>query len=196
MLEVRRKIVHAMGVFSIFIILYFEKWIAILILLIATLIILLLAEYRKNRQKYKIIRIKKLDEFEEFIENGFKEYERPNTLPFKGAIEFLLGCFLAALLFEPFIAIAAIAVLSISDAMSTLIGSFFGKHKIYFNKSKSLEGSVAFFLTTIFILTFFLTDPIKILIIAIFATFAELIPKIDDNLTIPLIVGVIMLLLS
>jgi len=196
MLEVRRKIIHAMGVFSIFLILYFEKWIATIILLVATLILLTLAEYRKNRQKYKTIRIKKLDEFEEFLENGFKEYERPDTLPFKGAIEFLFGCFLATLLFEPFIAIAAIAVLSISDAMSTLIGSFFGKHKISFNKTKSLEGSFAFFLTTVFILTFFLNDPIKVLIVSIFATFAELTPKIDDNLTIPLVVGGILFLLG
>jgi len=196
MLEVRRKIVHAMGVFSIFIILYFGKWVGTLTLLLATLILLLLAEYRKNRQRYKALRIKKLDEFEEFIENGFKEYERPNTLPFKGAIEFFFGCFLATLLFQPFIAIAAIAVLSISDAMSTLIGSHFGKHKISFNKSKSLEGSLTFFLTTIFILIFFLTDPIKILIVSILATFAELIPKIDDNLTIPLVVGAALFLLG
>lgn len=196
MLEIRRKIVHAIGIFSIFIILYFGKWVGALTLLLATLILLLLAEYRKNRQKYKILRIKKLDEFEEFIENGFKEYERPNTLPFKGAIEFFFGCFLATLFFQPFIAIAAIAVLSISDAMSALIGNYFGKHKISFNKNKSLEGSLAFFLTTIFILMFFLNNPIKILIVSIFATCAELFPKIDDNLTIPIAVGALLFLLG
>jgi dolichol kinase len=195
MLEVRRKIVHATGILNIFFILYFGKWIGALILLLITLALLFLGEYRKNRNKYKIIKIKKLDEFENFMENGFKEYERPNTLPFKGAIEFYLGCFLAALLFEPFIAITSIAVVSIADAMSTLIGNFYGKHKISFNKKKSIEGSIAFFLTTILILVFFINDPLKILIISIVATFAEAFPKIDDNLTIPLAVGLLMLLL-
>ena len=120
MLEIRRKIVHAMGVFSIFIILYFGRWNGAIILLSITIIFLLFAEYRKNRERYKLFKIKKLDEFEEFIENGFKEYERPKTLPFKGAIEFFFGCFLATLLFEPIIAITAIAILSLADAMSML----------------------------------------------------------------------------
>ena len=190
MIEIRRKIAHAGGIFIIFLILWLGKWNAALIILLIALAFLLLGEYRKNRDKYKVIKFKKLDEFEEFIENGFHEYERPNTLPFKGATEFFVGCFFATILFEPIVAMAAISVLSLADAVSTLVGSYHGKYKLPINKKKTLEGSISFLITAIFVLLFFV-DPLKALIVAIFATFAEMIPKIDDNLIIPIVVGII-----
>ena len=189
MLEIRRKIVHATGVFTILPIIIFGKWNGALIMLLISLALFLLGLYRRNRKKFKIIKIKPLDEFEEFIENGFKEYERPDDLPFKGATEFFFGCFLSTIIFEPSVAIASIAILSLADAMSTLIGSHYGKHKLIINKYKSWEGSIAFFLTSIFVLIFFNIDPLKILVIGIIATFAEMLPRIDDNLVIPLVVG-------
>ena len=195
MLEVRRKIVHACGVFVILLIVWLVKWNAALITLLIALVGLVFAEYRKNRNKYKIIKSKKLDEFDELVENGFKEYERPNTLPFKGAIEFFMGCFFAIVLFEPLISMAAIAVLSLADALSTLIGSYYGSHKLPINRNKSFEGSSAFFITAFFVLLFFI-DPFKAIIIAIFATIAEMIPKIDDNLIVPITVGIVMTIIS
>jgi dolichol kinase len=194
MIEIRRKLVHASGVFLIFIIIWLGKWNAALIILSMAVTFLLLGEYRKNREKYKIIKSKELDEIEETMEKMFKEHERPNTLPFKGATEFFIGCFLATVIFEPITAIAAIAVLSLSDAVSTLIGSYYGKHKLPVNKKKTFEGSTAFFLTSIFVLWFFV-NPLKAIIVAILATFAEMIPKIDDNLTVPLTVGIVMTLI-
>jgi len=191
MLEIRRKLVHATGVFTIFLILWLGKWIASFLILLTASVFLIMGEYRKNRNKYKIIKSEKIDEFEEFLENGFKEYERPNTLPFKGATEFFVGCFFAAIIFEPSVAIAAISVLSLADAISALIGSYYGKHKLPLNKKKSFEGSISFFLTALFVLLFF-ANPVKALIIAIFATFGEMIPKIDDNLIIPITVGILM----
>jgi len=193
MLEIKRKVVHAAGIFTVFLILWTGKWNAALIILLITLALFLLGKYRENRNKYKIIKSEKLDEFEEFIENSFNGYERPNTSPFKGATEFFVGCFFATILFEPFVAIAAISVLSLADAMSTLIGSYYGKHKLPINKKKSFEGSISFFITAIFVLLFFV-DPLKAFIIAIFTMFAEMIPKVDDNLIIPLVVGIIMII--
>jgi dolichol kinase len=195
MLEIRRKLVHASGVFLIFIIIWLGKWNAALIILSMAVAFLLLGEYRKNKERYKIIKSKELDEIEEAMEKMFKEHERPNTLPFKGATEFFIGCLLATVIFEPTIAIAAIAVLSLADAVSTLIGSYYGKYKLSINKKKTFEGSTAFFLTAIFILLFF-ANPLKALIVAILATFAEMAPKIDDNLTVPLVVGIAMALIS
>lgn len=191
MLEIRRKIVHASGVFTILLIILFGKWIGALIILLIALSLLFLGEYRKNRHNLKPIKIKQLDVFEDFIENGFKEYERPNTLPFKGAIEFYFGCFIATIIFEPFVAIASIAVLGLADSMSTLIGSYFGKHKLFMNRNKSYEGSIAFFATALFVLIFFV-NPFKAIIIAILATFVEMLPQIDDNLIIPIAVGIVM----
>ena len=191
MLEVRRKIVHASGILTIFLILWLGKWNAAWVILLIALTTLLLGEYRKNKSKYKIVRSEKLDEFEEAVEKVFREHERPNTLPFQGVTEFFIGCFFATILFEPTIAIAAISVLSLADALSTLIGSYYGKHKLHINRNKTYEGSSAFLITSFLVLLFFV-NPFKALIVAVFATFAEMLPKIDDNLVIPIIVGIVM----
>lgn len=193
-LEIKRQIAHALGVFTILLIQIFGKWYGALIMLLISVAFLILGEYRKNREKYKLLKIKPLDEFEDILENEFKTYERKEELPFHGAIMFYVGCFLVTILFQPSIAIASIAVLALSDSLSTLIGHFFGKHRLFINKKKSWEGSLIFFVTTFMILLFFI-DPIKALMIAILVTFVEMLPKIDDNLTVPLATGFLMWLL-
>jgi dolichol kinase len=189
--EIRRKLVHASGIVIIFLILLIGKLWTSLLLLAATAVMLAIGEYRKNKEKYKIIRSKKIDEFEESMEKVFKEHERPKQLPFKGAIEFLFGCFLVTFIFPPLIAMASVAVLSLADALSTLIGMYFGKHRLPVNKKKTYEGSTAFLLTAIFALVFF-TSPSKAIIVAIFATFAEMLPYIDDNITVPITVALLL----
>ena len=203
MIDVKRKVVHAVGILTIFLIILLGKWISSLIVLCIAIGFFLLGEYRKDKEKYKIIKSKKLDEFEEYVENGFKEYERPNTDPFEGAIEFFVGSFFAIILFEPKAAMAAIAVLSLADAVSTLIGRNYGKHKVIFNKDKSIEGSMAFFITALPTLMFFsnplYTTSVNLLYaatIAFFATLAELLPKVNDNITIPIVVGILMTIIS
>jgi len=193
-LEIKRQIVHAFGVFTILLIQIFGKWYGALIMLLISVTFLILGEYRKNREKYKLLRIKPLDEFEDILEDEFKTYERKKELPFHGAIIFYLGCSLVTILFQPSIAIASITVLALSDSLSTVIGYFFGKHKLFINKKKSWEGSIIFFVTTFMILLFFI-NPIKALIIAIFVTFIEMLPKLDDNLTVSLATGLLIWLI-
>jgi len=193
-IEIKRKFVHALGVFLILLIQIFGKLNAALIMLAAVIIGVLLAEYRKNKKKYKLIKIKPVDEFEDFIEDEFKTVERPNALPFKGAIEFGLGCFLATILFKENIAMACIAVLALADSSSTLVGYYFGKYKLPINKKKTWEGSITFFLISFFILVLF-TDPLIAFILALITAFIEMLPHVDDNLSIPLALGISMSLL-
>lgn len=195
MLEIRRKLVHASGILTIFLILWFGKWTASAIILSIAVIFFLVGKYRKKKNRYKIVKSKKLDEFEESIENVFRNHERSSKEPFKGATEFFLGCFFATVIFEPRIAMASIAVLSLADATSTLIGSYYGKHKLPLNKNKTAEGSLSFFVTAVFALLFFVS-PLNAVVTAIFATIAEMIPKIDDNITIPITVGIILSAIS
>ena len=187
-LEIKRQIVHALGVFTILLIQIFGQWYGALIMLLISIILLILGEYRKNREKYKFLKIKPLDEFEDILEDEFKTYERKEELPFHGAIMFYVGCFLVTILFQPIIAIASITVLALSDSLSTLVGYFFGEHKLFINKKKSWEGSIIFFVTTFMVLLFFVS-PIKALIIAVLVTFVEMLPNVDDNLTVPLATG-------
>jgi dolichol kinase len=192
--EIKRKLVHTLGIFTIVLILVFGKVNASIIILFATLVGFFMAEYRKNRKRYKIVKIKPIDELETVIENELKTYERKNSLPFKGAIEFGLGSFLATILFNETIAIACIAVLSLADSFATLVGFYFGKYRLPINKKKSWEGSTTFFLVSFFILSLFTSIQFALLL-ALISTITEALPYADDNLSIPLVLGISMSLI-
>lgn len=190
--EIKRKVVHFLGIFTIALIYLFGKWLAALMMLSVSIALIFVGEYRKNRKKYKKAKI--IDEFEDILEDEVKTYERARELPFKGAITFYFGCFLATLLFETNIAIASIAVLALADSLSALVGCFFGRHKLPINKKKSWEGSTTFLVASLFVLLFF-ADPVKALTTAIIATFVEMLPRLDDNIFVPLATGLVLLLL-
>lgn len=192
--EIKRKIAHVMGMVTIIFILIFGKYVTSAILAVVTTAGFLAAEYRKNKKKYKFLKIKPIDRLDDMLEEEFKTVERPNTLPFKGAIEFGVGCFIATIAFSEIVAIACIAVLALADAMSTLVGYYFGKYKLPINKKKTWEGSTTFFLISFFVLSFF-TDPLRVFVLAVLATVAEMLPFVDDNLSIPIVLGVAMSLL-
>jgi dolichol kinase len=116
-----------------------------------------------------------------------------NKKRLNGASNVLVSALLCVFVFPKIIAINAIAILIISDTTSALIGRRYGKHRFL---AKSLEGSTAFFVSAVLVI---LAAP-KIdqlpmeyiigLVAAAVGTVVEALPiKIDDNLTIPLSVG-------
>lgn len=113
-----------------------------------------------------------------------------------GSTYFMIGTFLSVFLFEKRIAIASLFVLVISDTFASIIGLLYGKNKIV--GSKSLEGSVAFFLSC-FLISYFFFDSkgnvlISITLTSIIVTALELFSKkikIDDNILIPIGYGVL-----
>lgn len=125
--------------------------------------------------------------------SAFREYRRKHEFPFKGAIFFYLSTTISLIIFPDNVAAAAIGVLAVSDAISTIIGINYGRHKIVSNPSKSIEGMAGFFVSAFIILLFFVT-PLKALIIAFLASDTELLP-LNDNITIPFVVGFLMLVL-
>jgi dolichol kinase len=94
-------------------------------------------------------------------------------------------------------AIVAIYTLAIADPLAAVVGITWGRRRIAQNRS--LEGSAAFFTATLVIAAVVLgegTDGSRFAIggaavmIALVAAVCELLPlRIDDNLTIPLVVG-------
>jgi dolichol kinase len=88
---------------------------------------------------------------------------------------------------------ASILYLNLGDLAAAMIGMSYGKSKL-FGTRKSLEGTLACFFTCVIIgVGIFQSVELCEYIIfvgAISATLAELIPFIDDNVTIPLISGV------
>ncbi len=188
-LEVRRQLVHAAGVFTVPIILYFGKFLSLIFLGAIVLFFAILAAYKLEK-----VRRNKNFLLEEFaaIENFFEEkiyskFERKESFPMKGAIMFYFGAFLTLLIFPEQIAAAGITVLAIGDSTSTLIGKKFGRHRIFENKT--LEGSLAFFVSAAAVLLFFVS-PERAVFAAFVGAFAEAFGKIDDNLSVPLVTAI------
>lgn len=114
---------------------------------------------------------------------------------FTGATNILLSAILCVLMFPKIITINAFAILIISDTTSALIGRRFGRRRFF---GKSLEGSVAFFLSAVAVV--FIAPKIERLPLeyvigiiggAVGAIVESLSVKIDDNISIPLSIGFI-----
>lgn len=128
----------------------------------------------------------------------FSSMLRPHELDekkphFNGATFVMFSACFTIAFFPKMIAIAAFTILIISDSIAALVGRKFGKHKI---ASKTLEGSAAFFISSMFIV--FYTPNLDILagtFMSFVATLAELFQikffkfTIDDNLTVPILGG-------
>jgi len=78
---------------------------------------------------------------------------------------------------------AAIFILALGDGVSTIVGRK-GRIKIPYNKQKTVEGSVAFFLSSL--IAYLFIGPAIIPLAALAAAVESIDFKIDDNLTIPI----------
>jgi dolichol kinase len=110
------------------------------------------------------------------------------------AFERQMGALAAALLYPASIALYAILVLCIADAVAPIAGVAAGKHKLPWNKGKSYEGSLGFLIAAIAILLF-AEAPLAAFAIAVIVTAVESLPKLDDNVTIPIAAGALMLVI-
>ena len=90
------------------------------------------------------------------------------------------------------VAFIALMMMSIADSLAALIGKKYGSVIVY--KNKTLEGSIAFFLSSVLIVTLVPDVSLHASIIAIFAcTVGEVFSNdfIDDNFSIPIIFSVV-----
>jgi dolichol kinase len=117
-----------------------------------------------------------------------------------GATYVLLSALICAIVFPKVIFVTAFAVLIISDTMAALIGRKFGKRKFL---RKSFEGTLSFFISASIVV--FLTPKVgnysmEFVIGFIAAFIGAIVENIsygyaDDNLTIPISVGLTMWIL-
>lgn len=116
-----------------------------------------------------------------------------------GDTYFMISTFLILVFFKREIAIPTLFFLTFEDAGSGIIGSKFGKTKIF--PGKSVEGFMGgfFFNLLILLLIFkFIDLPFYVLISgALISSIVELLPlKMDDNLTVGIITAISMYLLN
>lgn len=203
--EISRQFVHLGGLVFVLLAQFTGRFIASIIFFIIALAFFI---YSESVRKEKGI----FGSLEYNIRSAFFKLERDGIKrPFMGAFWFYFALGLTFLIFPLEIAMASGLMLSIGDSLSTMVGLRYGEHKIF--GRKSLEGSLAFFLSSFLItaalLGYLLVEvaPVLVSFIAflgsISATFVELIPEagkirnwknkgiVDDNWLIPLFSGLI-----
>jgi phytol kinase len=170
--DVTRKVAHMLSGVLIFFLPYYLSVVELFILSILTALALVITKYVGIFQSV----------------HGVKR----NTL---GEIYFPLSLGLVAIFFLPNHLLSAqfgVLVLAFSDAMASIIGQKYGKHGVFiFEHRKSLEGSLAFFITTC-ALIFIFVPQISLavffvgLLCAFLLTFMELALVFGlDNLFLP-----------
>ncbi len=133
----------------------------------------------------------------------FEREDQRQSFPGKGMLFLFIGSLLALELFDRNIALAATTILALGDSLSHIFGARFGKIKNIFNGDgrKLLEGTivgaVAGFLGA------WLFVPFSWAFLASFGAMIAEVVKIDlndttldDNLVVPLVAGVIMVLMK
>ncbi|MDD5417309.1 MAG: hypothetical protein PHW96_00280 [Candidatus Nanoarchaeia archaeon] len=174
--EIRRQIFHMIVGLSLGLFLLMYGKTASIVFFSVMILLGLYIKHKVEKKNYVKIISGLLDIFER---------EKDSSNPGKGAMYLLIGSALAVILFELVPAFYGILVISLSDAFSTIVGKAFGRKRSW---NKSILGSFTFFITTYAILlvpyglyySFF---------VAVLASFAEALPKLNDNIIIPVFVG-------
>lgn len=119
--------------------------------------------------------------------------EREGEMPAKGALFFVLSALICMLLFDRSLVFPAMITLAVLDGIAALIGRNYGKKKIM--NGKTLEGSLTGSVAALLVLLAFI-GPLEAFIVTIAAGLVELCSPVDDNLTIPITVCVILSLIG
>ena len=140
---------------------------------------------------------KKNNHIQRIFEKHFNFMLRKNEIKgsFTGATWLLLGNFLTIFIFPIFVAVPALLFLSIGDAIAAMVGKNFRKFTI---GRKSLVGSFFGFLCGLILVSLVnKVLPFHVIMFgSIVAMITEILPiTIDDNLTIPLLSGLTIMIL-
>ncbi len=179
MLELRRKLAHLiLGVFFAYLV------ISLTHALVITINVVLIAGLMVSAYLSQVYKIKMFVWL-------FERFDRPSKFTARGAIIFFIGILAAVLLFSPFVAAMSILILAVSDAAATIAGYYVGKHRIL--GRKTLEGTLAFFVSAGVLLALFVAPPTAISVAFLIAVIELATPPfIDDNLIIPIAAGILL----
>ncbi|NOX67418.1 MAG: dolichol kinase [Chlorobi bacterium] len=192
--ELMRKGIHLLSLSMAIIYYFIPKELALKILIPITVFSLILDLARYFYPPYSKL-------FYKMFGFMLREHEiNSKKMTLSGATYVFLGVTLVVILFPKVFVIPAIAVLIIGDIFAALIGRKFGRHKFL---AKSLEGTLAFFVTGSIVILFspkINNDVIEYLIGFAAVAVAAIMENVsygwaDDNLTVPLAVCITMAIL-
>ncbi len=173
--ELIRKSIHFSSLIIPVSLFYFDKY-YILILLTPLSIAFIAMDYlRINSPQISFF-------YNKYLGTITRDFES-NSLT--GASYVFISSCLIIFLFPNNIAISSLLIMSISDSMASIIGKKYGK--VYFF-NKSLEGSIAFFLSSILIIIFLDIKLFPAIASILVCTLVEAYQffNIDDNFSVPL----------
>jgi dolichol kinase len=175
LLEVKRQVFHLVLI-SLWIvpILFFPFWITFVVMLLVTGINLAV--------------VMRWGPFPRMFGPLIDHLEREENLHRPGiqSLYANLGVLISFLLFGELSAFG-VAVLAVGDSLSTLVGRSLGGTRIFFNTSKSWEGTLAFFGGT-YLVTLPFLDTREALMISLTTSLAEALrTPADDNLLLPVL---------
>jgi dolichol kinase len=223
--EIYRKVIHALGILWLLPLIFLGESLSLKVFAVSIIIALFLHWYwdRRNlREKYLKQMVaglpvqqkrdflkgtNQIKKFEEEVLFGFLKdvTRRKEKEPLLATFYYLLSTFLALVLLGVPFAIFGLFAISIGDAAATLVGKYVGRHKLLWNKEKSIEGWIGFFAATALSLFIFLQfmpqfaifNPLWLAIaVGITGATIETIPIVNDNTIIPLGTGLVLWLLS
>ena len=113
-----------------------------------------------------------------------------------GPVTLVLGVIISLLFFPAIIASTVILIVAFADAAATIVGRSIGNHRIFYNKKKSWEGTIAAW--TVAFLCGCIYLPISYaLLAASFSSIIESLPlKSLDNLLVPISTGILLMCLG
>ncbi len=189
--EVVRKLIHLCSL-SIPIVYYFiARYDALIVLSILTVIAITIDLLRYFSPTFAKI-------FYSYFGFLLRKHEKDNNKKaLNGASYVLLSAAISVFLFPKILFLTAFGILIISDSTAALIGRKFGKHKLL---KKSLEGTLAFFVSAIIVVlvTPKITGDIYEFFIGIVAAAIAAVVEnlsygwVDDNLSVPITIGFVM----
>jgi len=187
--EYYRKIIHVFNLAIPFTYLFFfESRFQILCILVPLTVFAIVIEYLRGHS----VIIKKI--FDNFLISMLRLHEMDGK--YTGATWLFIGSTLTVAIFPKEIAVISLIYMCIGDTVAGLVGRKFGKMKFY---DKTIEGSLAGLIVCL--LSGYLVQlslPLIVVFSGAFAAmFIELLPiSIDDNISVPLFAGTIMIIAS
>jgi dolichol kinase len=114
--------------------------------------------------------------------------ETPGEGPFYNALGILFA--LGMLRSEPMAAVAVILMFGLGDGLSTYVGTTYGKHKLPWNKNKTIEGTLGFMAGAMCAM---LIMPVPATFLgAVLGAIVESLPlKLNDNITLPVVLSLL-----
>lgn len=195
--ELKRKALHLSGLTVPLIYLIFGQKVAMGFVAFALVAFLILEPFRiveelRDKVKRKL-GVYVRDEIINLVERELEAISREHEKYSIGAhIYFTAAALIIVCFFPRDIAIGAITVATLGDAIAAIVGKPLGKHR--FKNGKSVEGSLAYFLSAFLILVLLIDLPHAFVgaLAGTLAEFYELPP--DDNFSNQLAVALVMYL--